>query len=295
MFKNEFGRVDENQDQKVDTGGVAILNLGQRVIYNLVTKERYLDTPSYGSLRRALKAMRRDAIERDVKKIAMPRIGCGAERFKWKQVKDLLVLVFKDTDIEITVYTNALRDDEQIDSKLADKTRKGEERKSEPATAGRKKAERREPKVGPSYSTSRLLPEVLALLKTELRQWWMEEAAKGQTDSQSQEGEELLKQGDANAGRKIKTTMTRQLTGQDQTDQGETSHHENHTKTNGGTKDEDPGQTDPQGAGDRKSTKREKNTGTKDKTSMKEAKPYNNSKDDMAGKAQVINHLEHVR
>jgi hypothetical protein len=67
MFKDEFGRVDEMQDQKVDTGGVAILNLGQRVIYNLVTKEKHLNTSSYYFLLRALEAMRRDAMQRNVK------------------------------------------------------------------------------------------------------------------------------------------------------------------------------------------------------------------------------------
>jgi O-acetyl-ADP-ribose deacetylase (regulator of RNase III) len=124
MFRDEFGRINEIRDQKVNTGGVAILNLEQRVIYNLVIKEKDFDRPPHDSLRGALEAMRRDAIDRDVRNIAMPRIGCGAERLDWNQTKHLLVSIFKDTDIEITVYTNALRDDEQIDSESAGEMRK---------------------------------------------------------------------------------------------------------------------------------------------------------------------------
>jgi O-acetyl-ADP-ribose deacetylase (regulator of RNase III) len=168
MFKSNFGRVDEIRDQKTDTGGVAILDLGQRVIYNLVTKERDPDKSIYDSISRALKAMQRDAIERNVKKIAMPRIGCGPDWLEWEHVKDILVSVFKDTDIEITVCT--LRGNGQRGSKLADRTRKGEARKSESTTAKKKKAKSSEPKVRP---------------------WGMKDAATGQTDPQSQGGGEF--------------------------------------------------------------------------------------------------------
>ena len=40
----------------------------------------------------------------DVKRLLMPRIGCGLDRLKWDKVKDILTNVFKDTEIEILVF-----------------------------------------------------------------------------------------------------------------------------------------------------------------------------------------------
>lgn len=34
----------------------------------------------------------------------MPRIGCGLAGGEWQKIEDLLTRVFKDTDVEITVY-----------------------------------------------------------------------------------------------------------------------------------------------------------------------------------------------
>ena len=276
MFKSNFGRVDEIRDQKTDTGGVAILDLGQRVIYNLVTKERDPDKSIYDSISRALKAMQRDAIERNVKKIAMPRIGCGPDWLEWEQVKDILVSVFKDTDIEITVCT--LRGNGQRGSKLADRTRKGEERKSESTTAKKKKAESSEPKVRP---------------------WGMKDAATGQTDPQSQGGGEFPMQEDTTTGRKTKTTRTQQFTAQDQTDRGETSHHGkkslDYRKTNSGAKDGDPGQADSQSTEDGKPITQENNANFRDKANMDKAEPHTNRRGDMAGKTQVSNYLKKAR
>ena len=39
----------------------------------------------------------------DIKKLAMPRIGCGLDRQNWTDVKALIEKVFADTDIEIMV------------------------------------------------------------------------------------------------------------------------------------------------------------------------------------------------
>ena len=72
-------------------------------VYNLVTKQKYWQKPTLDSLRGSLVEMKR-AIEKDgVKKIAMPRIGCGLDRLKWNDVKEVIQEVFDDTDLEILV------------------------------------------------------------------------------------------------------------------------------------------------------------------------------------------------
>lgn len=72
-------------------------------VLNLVTKEKYWQKPTLDSLREALNDMRLYAKESAIKKIAMPKIGCGLDRLKWEDVSPMIQEVFADTDIEIMV------------------------------------------------------------------------------------------------------------------------------------------------------------------------------------------------
>lgn len=72
--------------------------------FNLVTKERYWMKPIYQTLRHSLEDMKRQCVSLRIKKVAMPRIGCGLDQCNWEYVKQIIFDVFKDTDVEITVY-----------------------------------------------------------------------------------------------------------------------------------------------------------------------------------------------
>ena len=72
-------------------------------VFNLVTKERYYHKPTLASLEVALNEMKDYAVEMGVKKIAMPKIGCGLDRLNWDDVSVMLEEIFGDTDIEILV------------------------------------------------------------------------------------------------------------------------------------------------------------------------------------------------
>lgn len=72
-------------------------------VYNLVTKERYWNKPTYETLRAALVSMKNDCKNNLVTKIAMPKIGCGLDRLDWDQVEEIIQEVFDDTDVEILV------------------------------------------------------------------------------------------------------------------------------------------------------------------------------------------------
>jgi len=74
-------------------------------VFNLITKKDSWRKPSYASLELALREMRRLVQENGVKKIAMPRIGCGLDRLEWKHVNQMLVAAFAGTDVEIIVCT----------------------------------------------------------------------------------------------------------------------------------------------------------------------------------------------
>lgn len=73
------------------------------VAANLVTKERYFHKPTLESLKQSLEDLREQALSRNLKKLAMPRIGCGLDKLQWEDVSAAIKQVFGDTDIEILI------------------------------------------------------------------------------------------------------------------------------------------------------------------------------------------------
>lgn len=72
-------------------------------VYNLVTKRNYWDKPTLTTMKNALLWMKEDCQIRGIKKVAMPKIGCGLDKLLWDDVSALIKKVFDDTDIEILV------------------------------------------------------------------------------------------------------------------------------------------------------------------------------------------------
>ena len=77
---------------------------GNRFIYNLVTKEKYCDTPLYESLGKSLEAMKVHCLAHGVESISMPRIGCGLDGLSWPAVRTMIKNVFQLETVRITVY-----------------------------------------------------------------------------------------------------------------------------------------------------------------------------------------------
>ncbi|MCH5203613.1 MAG: macro domain-containing protein [Oscillospiraceae bacterium] len=69
---------------------------------NLVTKQSSFGKPTLETLKQALEDFRDKA--EDIHRIAMPKIGCGLDKLKWEDVRELIQEVFADTDKVITVY-----------------------------------------------------------------------------------------------------------------------------------------------------------------------------------------------
>lgn len=72
-------------------------------VLNLVTKTRCFEKPTYDSLRGALTEAQKVCAAYKIKKLAMPKIGCGLDRLEWDLVRRIIKDVFYDTDIEIVV------------------------------------------------------------------------------------------------------------------------------------------------------------------------------------------------
>ena len=104
VFIQKFVRIKEFRGKNVPVGQVAVLKEGNRYIYNLVTKLKFNDEPTYQSMKHSLSKMKEHAIRFNVKEISMPKIGCGLDRLNWDVVESIIKDVFIETDITISVY-----------------------------------------------------------------------------------------------------------------------------------------------------------------------------------------------
>ena len=79
----------------------------QQVVFNLVTKRKYFNKPTYETVRESLNDMKFQIFwgtDKNTKfKIAMPLIACGLDSLKWEKVSNIIQEVFNDTNVEILV------------------------------------------------------------------------------------------------------------------------------------------------------------------------------------------------
>lgn len=82
------------------TGGDCIL---EGRVLNIITKEHYFQKPTIITMMIALVKLKTICLENNIKKIAMPTIGCGLDGLKWDIVSKTIQDTFKNTDVEIVV------------------------------------------------------------------------------------------------------------------------------------------------------------------------------------------------
>ena len=96
-----------NWDGKGRCEIVRVPNDSGEMVYvaNLITKSRYFQKPTYGSLEESLTDMSHKLAQNypEVQKIGMPLIGCGLDGLKWGKVSGIINHVLKEMDLEITV------------------------------------------------------------------------------------------------------------------------------------------------------------------------------------------------
>ena len=87
--------------------GEKFANVGKALlvdnVFNLVTKPRCYQKPTYDDLFKALVDMKEQCEEWDIDKVAIPYIGCGLDRLEWDRVKELIDDVFDETNVEFLV------------------------------------------------------------------------------------------------------------------------------------------------------------------------------------------------
>lgn len=103
-FRNKF-----NLTKEVLTKGIIFNNLSLTSnVFNLITKSKYWQKPTYDSLRNALISVKKTIFAlngnntKDIQLI-MPKIGCGLDKLMWKNVKNIIKEVFDDTELDIVI------------------------------------------------------------------------------------------------------------------------------------------------------------------------------------------------
>lgn len=75
------------------------------IIVNLVTKKNYWDKPTYETMETSLRSLRQYLMQRPhIKRVLMPRIGCGLDRLNWSRVRVMIENILDKVDVEVKVF-----------------------------------------------------------------------------------------------------------------------------------------------------------------------------------------------
>lgn len=80
------------------------LLLGKKLILNFPTKEHWKSKSKYSFIQSGIKALREVLIEKKVKSIAIPPLGCGNGGLEWEKVKPIIITGLADLDMEIFIF-----------------------------------------------------------------------------------------------------------------------------------------------------------------------------------------------
>ena len=73
-------------------------------IYHLITKQKFHNKPTFGTLRASLERMGTHAEENGFRQITMPCIGSGLDKLEWNVVRQLIQDTFRTSPVAIILY-----------------------------------------------------------------------------------------------------------------------------------------------------------------------------------------------
>ena len=73
------------------------------MVFSLVTKERCGEAPSVEGMKEAIYILRKQCEKYGIRKIAVPRTGCGFDELEWDDVRLLIDMIFKGGGIHIVI------------------------------------------------------------------------------------------------------------------------------------------------------------------------------------------------
>jgi len=90
--------------KKINVGTTIPININNKIIFHLITKEIHYHKPKYEDLKASIHNLKLQAIKSNILKIAMPTLHLEPHKFNWSIVKQLIYSEFQNTNIEIHIY-----------------------------------------------------------------------------------------------------------------------------------------------------------------------------------------------
>ena len=105
QFRRRYQGFRDMEKGRPPEGSLVVVEEHGRVIYNLITKEKFYDCATLFNLHICLQEMRNHMIQNHIIQLGLPRLGCGHDCLLWNDVYTILVNVFRSTSIEVTVFS----------------------------------------------------------------------------------------------------------------------------------------------------------------------------------------------
>lgn len=96
------------KDGTFSLGSVMAYEYEDLIIFNLATQQTFGDA-SLDAIRQSVSQMIEYSSPRNIKRIGMPRIGAGLGGLDWSDVKDLLIELGDNTDVELVVFEDYVK------------------------------------------------------------------------------------------------------------------------------------------------------------------------------------------
>lgn len=109
-FAEKYPTVRENLKEHIKDFGIELCQCittsthdERHNFINMITKEKCWHKPTMDDFNKTVDDLVLLCESYDIKKLGMPKIGCGLDKLLWKDVRNKLESAFKDLDIEIIV------------------------------------------------------------------------------------------------------------------------------------------------------------------------------------------------
>lgn len=103
-FKRRFSKLQKSvMDQNPQIGDAINHYSNQRLLFNLITKEKYWHKPTYKTFRATIENLKEGMRTLNSNKLAVPLLGAGLDGLNWENNREIIKEIFKGTDMEILV------------------------------------------------------------------------------------------------------------------------------------------------------------------------------------------------
>ena len=102
-IQEKYAVREEMLRQDHSIGSAVMTSSRGRVVYNLVTKRRFFDKPTYGSLEHCLRDLRRQMAANGHWYLAIPELGCGRDGLRLDVVTEILDKIFRGSGMKIVM------------------------------------------------------------------------------------------------------------------------------------------------------------------------------------------------